>query len=80
MEPSTRFNAKRYVQIIAGRWQSLFGNHWVMSCPNSAKASRLDLLVEYLAEAGIHPKFLEVHNYETDPASINASLDEVTGR
>jgi hypothetical protein len=77
MEPNTLLNTKQYVQAIADRWRSQFGDNWVMSCPNSAKAARLDLLVEDLAEAGIQPKYVEIHNYETDPRTIDATLDEV---
>jgi hypothetical protein len=77
MEPRTLLNTNRYVQTIARRWQDQFGSNWVISCPNSPRAARLDLLVSYLGEAGLSPKYLEIHNYETDPTSINPTLDEV---
>jgi hypothetical protein len=77
MKPSSLLNIKRYAQTIASRWQSQFGNRWVMSCPNSAKAARLDLLVQYLGEIGIRPRYIEIHNYESDSMTIDPTLDEV---
>ncbi len=75
MPPSTLLNAKRYVQTIAGRWQSQFGDSWVFSCPNSLGATRNNLLAEQLGEAGLRPKYVEIHNYENDARRVNLTLD-----
>jgi hypothetical protein len=75
MPPSALLGAKRYVQTIARKWQSQFGDNWVMSCPNSLGAVRNNLLVEQLGEAGLRPKYVEVHNYESDAGKVDLTLD-----
>jgi hypothetical protein len=81
MTPHTLANAKRYLQTIAGRFQREFGGAWTVSTarsegsPASETASRLDLLLADLGQAGVVPKFLELHAYSEDGNDLTLSLD-----
>jgi hypothetical protein len=83
MAQQTLANARAYLQTIAGRFQAEFGNVWGMSAARSDASTanettaRQALLLDDLAQAGLHPKFLELHLYTPDGNDITESLDRM---
>jgi hypothetical protein len=81
MPPRTLARAKTYLQTIAGRFQAAYGGAWLFSTARSDNSTaaetgeRLDLLVADLAEAGLKPKYLELHTYSNDGNDMVQSLD-----
>jgi hypothetical protein len=81
MPAVTLAQAKRYLQTIAGNFQRRFGSNWLISAARSGRSQawetrdRLDLLVADLAQAGLHPKYLEIHNYTGDGNDLYQSLN-----
>jgi hypothetical protein len=75
MPPRTIENATAYLQTMAARFASSFGSDWLVSCPDSPRAQRLEMLLHLLGERGLVPKFLEIHTYRTDPSVVISSLD-----
>jgi hypothetical protein len=82
MPPQTLARAKTYFQTIAGRFQASFGDDWLISAARSDASTatetreRLNLLVADLAEAGLRPKYLELHTYSADGNDVAESLSE----
>lgn len=75
MEPSAVAAAARYLQTIASNFQQEFGTNWLISCPDSPHAQRLILLLTELQEVGLRPRYVEIHTYDTDQASVTNLLD-----
>jgi hypothetical protein len=83
MPAQTLLNARAYLQTIARRFQNEFGDDWVISAARSdastasETSTRQELLLDDLAQAGLHPKFLELHLYTADGNDIDDSLDRL---
>jgi hypothetical protein len=81
MPTRTLARAKTYLQTIARRFQEAYGDGWLFSMARSDDSTaaetreRLDLLVADLAEAGLKPKYLELHSYSNDGNDMVQSLD-----
>jgi hypothetical protein len=81
MPARTLARAKSYLQTIAGRFRAAYGDGWLFSMARSDDSTaaetreRLDLLVADLAEAGLKPKYLELHSYSNDGNDMVQSLD-----
>jgi hypothetical protein len=81
MPERTLKQAKTYLQTIASRFMARFGDMWLVSAatPFDAAATqtteRLDVVITDLAEVGLVPKYLELHQYSDDVADIDSSLD-----
>ena len=80
MDAISLMNTKRYVQTLGGRFQTTFGNHWLFSCPHSPPNKvghhRVDLLLQFLKEGGLRPKYVEFHNYLKSQEDIFSALDD----
>lgn len=63
MLPSTKDNARLFLTTIATRFQKTFGDNWLISCAYDPGSARLKLLLKDLADAGLKPRFVEVHSY-----------------
>jgi hypothetical protein len=74
LAPATLANAKRYIQTIASRFSARFGDQWLFSCADSNNAVRLRLLLQDLGEAGLRPRYVEIHTYRTDPDELEKKL------
>ncbi len=83
MPPHARAAAKTYVQTLARNYAREFGDNWLFSAarsdasPSTETVTRQQLLIDDLAEAGLHPKFLETHNYSGDGSDVYESLGEM---
>ena len=81
MPASTLAHAKTYLQTIAGRFRASYGDGWLFSMARSENSTagetreRLELLVADLTEAGLSPKYLELHSYSDDGNDMVQSLD-----
>ncbi|HTA39474.1 MAG TPA: hypothetical protein VK760_10370, partial [Candidatus Acidoferrales bacterium] len=81
MPARTLARAKTYLQTIAKRFQAAYGDGWLFSMARSDESTaaetgeRLDLLVADLSEAGLSPKYLELHSYLDDGNDMVQSLD-----
>jgi hypothetical protein len=81
MPPRALAQAKTYLQTLARRFSSEFGDRWLISAARSDDSTaaetrdRLELLVKDLAAAGLTPKFLELHDYSFDGNDMQQSLD-----
>jgi len=74
MPAQTVENAARYLSTIASRFQQQFGHNWLISCPHSAHADRLQTLLELLGQSGLVPKYVEVHSYSDDSNMLRGEL------
>jgi hypothetical protein len=83
MALKTLANARVYLQTIAGRFQAEFGSIWAISAARSdastavETSARQELLLNDLAQAGLRPKFLELHLYTADGNDIADSLNRM---
>ena len=68
-------HAGRYLTTIAGRFEAQFGSNWLISCPESPRSERAALMVKLLLDAGLSPRFIEIHTYRTDPSWVFGALD-----
>jgi hypothetical protein len=80
MPAPVRVRAARYIQTIARRFQKRYGSAWTFSVARSDRGTfvetrnRLNLLLADLAQLHLHPRFLEIHTYDTDPGNLRATL------
>jgi hypothetical protein len=83
MPASALRQAKTYLTAIAGRFAREFGDSWLISAarsdasPATETGDRLGLLVADLGEAGLRPKYLELHSYSGDGNDLVESLNEM---
>jgi hypothetical protein len=83
MPARTLEHTKTYLQTIASRFRAKFGDSWLISAsrsnasPATETAARLTLLVDDLAEAGLTPRYLELHDYSADGNDMKVSLNAV---
>jgi hypothetical protein len=81
MPPRALAQAKTYLQTLAGRFARAFGSGWVISAARSQASSsietsdRVNLLLADLAQAGLVPKYIELHDYSGDGNDMTGSLD-----
>ena len=81
MPAATLRKAKTYLQTMARRFQARFGSTWLISAARSdgstasETAARTELLLDDLAQAGLRPRYLELHTYLPDGNDLKQSLD-----
>ncbi len=79
--PLARWHARRRISDDRRRFQAAYGDGWLFSMARSDDSTaaetseRLDLLVADLGDAGLKPKYLELHSYSNDGNDMVQSLD-----
>ena len=75
MPAETIANAGRYLRTVAARFGERFGDQWLVSCADSARAERVALLIQQLAEINLRPRTIEMHTYSTDAGHLHGELE-----